>query len=109
MDALGLVDLDITLDVELARRDLRRIARGHGLEVVDVLAFRPDDWRWIFRVVEAVHRFGVAAVVVEDQAHLHGLHKAVLGVADLVTRYAKVPYVGYGASYVRPSVAGGGR
>lgn len=105
LEALGVVDLDATLDLDTARRGLRRIAEPHGLELVDVLTFRPAESGWIFRLLEAVHTLGAHAVIVGDLGQLHGLERAITGVADLHTYALLRPYVGYGRGHVRPSAA----
>lgn len=105
MNALGVIDLDAVTDLEITRRRLRRIAAAADLDLVDVLTFRSVDPKWVFRLLESVHRFSAHAVVVEDTSVLHGFDRAVTGVADLVSRFASTPYVGYGSGHTRPSLA----
>ncbi|MET8650622.1 hypothetical protein [Nocardia aurea] len=109
MLALGVLDLDSLDDLDSARRRLHRIAEAHGLELVDVMTFRPAERGWIFRMLEAVHRYGAHAVIVREITELHGLEMAVTGVADLHTRWLTRRYLGYGYGYVRPSAANPGR
>ncbi|WP_328435735.1 hypothetical protein [Nocardia puris] len=110
-DALGVVCLDLADDLEEARRTIRRVAGGHGLEVVDTMTFRRTEPGWVFRLIESVHRFGAHAVVVPNVEHVKGFTYAVRGVADLLAPGERVPYAGYGSGFTRPSRAqvGGAR
>ncbi|MBF6340091.1 hypothetical protein IU450_30005 [Nocardia abscessus] len=105
MDALGVVDLDSTSDLDEARRVVRRIATGLGLDLTDVMTFRSAESGWIFRLLTAVHLLGAHAVIVRELAELHGLELAVTGVADLHTQWMTRRYVGYGPGHTRPSRA----
>ncbi|WP_054814885.1 hypothetical protein [Nocardia arizonensis] len=112
MNALGVIDLDETEDLDEGRRKLRRIATRAGLTLADVLTFRQAQQGWVFHMLEAVHRLSAHAVVIGDIRHLHGLEKAVTGVADLHAGDGLIyRYVGYGRGHTRPSRAhlAGGR
>ncbi|WP_174184025.1 hypothetical protein [Nocardia barduliensis] len=103
MDALGVVDLGSTSDLGAARRALRRIATGQGLDLTDVMMFRSAESGWIFRLLTAVHILGTHAVIVRELGELHGFEAAITGVADLHTHWMTRRYVGYGPGHTRPS------
>ncbi len=108
MDAVGVVSVDLTEDIGAKLPILDRIAGQHGVSIADVLTIDPGEQGWVFRLLERVNVLGAHAVVVESFEHVHGLERAVTGVADLHSLFGSVRYVGYGAGHTRPSAAGEG-
>ena len=103
LEALAVVNLDTTPDLEDTRRTLRKLAEAHRLTVRDTLTFRPTEPQWIQRVVETVHRFSIHAVLVTDITHLDGGQRAIIGVADLMSPTTTLLYEPYQRGYTRPS------
>ncbi|MBF6459785.1 hypothetical protein IU433_12135 [Nocardia puris] len=103
-DALGLICLDLTTDLEADRRLVRRLADDHKLDLVDVMTYRVLErpW-WCWRLLKTVHDLGVHAVAVPGLKHIQESGRAIGGVADLITPSAMVRYSGYGAGHTRPS------
>lgn len=103
LDALAVVNLDATPDLEDTRRALRKLADTHHLNLRDTLTFRPAEPQWIQRVVETVHRFSIHAVLITDITHLDGGQRAIIGVADLMSPTTTLLYEPYQRGYTRPS------
>jgi len=108
VEAVGVISADLTEDIGAKLPLLDRIAAKHGVEIVDVVTVDPGETGWVFELLERVNVLGAHAVVVESFEHVHGLERAVTGVADLHSLYLSVRYVGYGAGHTRPSAAAGG-
>jgi hypothetical protein len=100
--AVGLICLPLVPDPAAAENRLRALAEGNGLDLAEIVCYRPDDVGWVLRMLEAVNRYRATAVLAPEVSHVADAIRAVTGAADLITPAGTVPYVGYSTPGVRP-------